>query len=179
MKQLIVKSDIDKFRSIASAFDGERNIDGYILEAQLMDLKAWLGDAFLYELCEQRATNSLTDANKLLLYGGSYTATVCNVDQTFYLEGLAACLAFYTHARYTLRSQVQQTRFGAVVKESDYSTPASGKQIAEIKQISEENAEALKQDCILLIRRKIADYPLYTQYTTSEKRRSKINVVGE
>lgn len=176
MKTIIVLSDILKYKHIASAFKGETNLDGHILEAQLTDLKPWLGDAFLLELIEQRATNTLTDANKLALYGGQYTYD----NKTYYCEGIAAYMAFSVHARYTLRSSVALTQFGAVVKESDYSTPASGKQIAEIKGMSESTAEAIKQDVVIMFQRKKENYPLYNSCSNKfSGRRTQFRIIGD
>ena len=156
MKQIIVLSDIQRFKHIYTAFKSETNLDGHIQEAQMCDLKPWLGDAFLLELTEQRATNSLTEPNKLLMYGGSYIYD----NKTYYCEGIAAYMAYSVHARYVLRSSVALTQYGAVVKESDYSTPASSKQIAEIKGLSESSAEAIKQSIVELLTKKQSDYPL-------------------
>ena len=47
MKQIIVLSDIQRFKHIYTAFKSETNLDGHIQEAQMCDLKPWLGDAFL------------------------------------------------------------------------------------------------------------------------------------
>ena len=175
MKQIIVLSDIQRFKHIYTAFKSETNLDGHIQEAQMCDLKPWLGDAFLLELTEQRATNSLTEANKLLLYGGSYS---CD-NKTYYCEGIAAYMAYSVHARYVLRSSVSLTQYGAVVKESEYSTPASSKQIAEIKGLSESSAEAIKQSIVELLTKKQSDYPLYKCGNTFAKRKPIFKTLGE
>lgn len=175
MKPIIILSDIQKYKHIATAFKGETNLDGHIIEAQMCDLEPWLGGGFLYELTEQRASNTLTDANKLLLNGGIYT----HDNETYHCEGLAAYMAFSVHARYTLRSSVSLTQYGAVVKESDYSTPASGKQISEIKSASEATAEAAKQSVVSLLNKKYSDYPLYKCGNQHSSRRPIFRVIGE
>lgn len=175
MNNIIVLSDIQKYKHIYTALKGETNLDGYIQEAQQCDLKAWLGDALLMQLAEQRSTGTLTDANKLLLYGGKYTFD----GSDYYCDGIATYMAYCVHARYVMRSSVSITQFGAVVKESDYSTPASGKQIAEIKNMSEQSAEAVKQGIVLFLDRMKADYPLYKNGNQFSGRRSQIRVIGE
>lgn len=175
MKQIIILSDIQKYKHIATAFKGETNLDGHIMEAQMCDLEPWLGGAFLYELTEQRSSNNLSDANKLLLYGGMYT----HQGNTYHCTGLTDYMAFSVHARYTLRSSVALTQYGAVVKESDYSTPASGKQIGEIKNTSLATAEAAKQSVVALLDRLIADYPLYKSGNQHSKRQPLFRIIGE
>lgn len=175
MKQIIILSDIQKYKHIATAFKGETNLDGHIMEAQMCDLSPWLGGGFLMELTEQRAANTLTEANKLLLNGGAYVIDGI----TYYCEGLATYMAFSVHARYVLRSSVSLTQYGAVVKESDYSTPATAKQISEIKNASESTAEAAKQSVVALLDRKSTDYPLYNSGNKFSGRRPLFNVIGD
>lgn len=176
MKTIITISDIQRYKHIATAFNGEKNIDGYILEAQLCDLKPWLGDAFLLQLVQQRSTNTLSDENDLILRGGEYTYE----GNQYYLEGIAAFMAYSVHARYILRSSVSATQFGVVVKESDYSTPASSKQIQEIKSTSEATAEAVKQDIILLLQRLSKNYPLYKSCNSINAGRKQLfRIIGE
>lgn len=174
MKTIIIITDIQRYKHIATAFQGEKNIDGYIQESQLGDLKPWLGDAFLLQLVDQRANNTLTDANKLALHGGEYVYD----GKPYYIEGIAAFMAYSVHARYILRSSVQATQFGVVVKESDYSAPATGKQIQEIKSASEAMAEAIKQDVVLMFTRLASDYPLYNS-CVKKSGRSIIKVIGD
>ena len=88
-------------------------------------------------------------------------------------------MAYSVHARYVLRSSVSLTQYGAVVKESDYSTPASAKQIAEIKGLSESSAEAIKQSIVELLTKKQSDYPLYKCGNTFAKRRQIFRTIGE
>lgn len=176
MKNIIQISDIQRFKHIATAFNGEKNLDGYIAEAQMADLKTWLGDALTLELSEQRASQTLSEANRLLLEGGTYIYEGIS----YVCEGLIAYMAYSVHARYVFRSAVNITQYGAVVKESDYSTPANTAQIREIKASSEATAEAVKLNVLALLRRKRDDYPLYSngcRYWSG--RRQTFNIVGE
>ena len=176
MKNIIVLSDIQRLKHIYTALKSDANdIDGYIQEAQQCDLKPWLGDAFLLELTEQRASSTLTPENELLLKGGNYTYD----NKTYYCEGLHSYMAYCVHARYILRSSVTSTRFGSVVKDSDFSTPATGKQIAEIKSMSEQSAEAIKRDVVNMLNRLYEQYPLYKAGNVYSKSRKQIKVMGE
>ena len=175
MQNLIVLSDVQKYKTIYRAFEAELDIEAYIEEAQLLDLKQWLGDAFLMQLIEQRRTNSLMPANKLILYGGAYTYD----GQTRHVEGICAVLAYYTYARFVIRSSAKATQFGMVTKTDNYSEPVSDAKLSKMKRESVEAAEAYKQDVILLLTRKPEDYPLDASCKSSSKRKQKIRIIGQ
>ena len=175
MQNLIVLSDVQKYKTIYRAFEAELDIEAYIEEAQLLDLKQWLGDALLMQLIEQRRTNSLTPENKLLIYGGTYTYD----NRTCHVEGLCAALAYYTYARFVIRSSAKATQFGMVTKTDNYSEPVSDAKLSKMKGESVEAAEAYKQDVILLLTRKPEDYPLYASCKSSSKRKQKIRIIGQ
>lgn len=178
MKNLIVVSDIKRYKQIYSALSVDAEADTYIDEAQTLDVRPWLGDALILELSNQRETSTLTPENTLLMNGGSYTF---DYDQVGYHKGLIAVLAYYAYAKVSFRGSVKATQFGLVQKNSDNSDPVSDKTKSSIKQEIEAIAEAYKQDVILFLHRKASDYPLYKRYESApfERRTPIIKTLGE
>lgn len=175
MNTLIRVNDIEQYKVVYDGLKGAKNAEGFILEAQLADVRPWLSDPMLNELLEQRVNNTLTEANRLLLFGGSYVYN----GVTYMTLGVAAALAYYAYGRAIFRGGVSLTYGGAVLKNSDFSDPLSDVTKATMRKEAVAMAEAIKQDVLIMVGRKYSDYPLLRVTNKTKKRRQLIKIVGQ
>lgn len=159
MKNLIVLDEIKAYKRLYEGFGNPETFDQYVNEAQLLDIKKWLGDAFLLSLVSSRALNSLTIDEKNALYGCEY---VCD-GVTHFHEGIRASLAYFAHARFLDNGGMVVTQFGFVQKEDDYSRPVEASEVSRQRKGAIAAAEALKLDTSLFFARNAGKYPLYNQ----------------
>lgn len=176
METLATISDVRRCRpSLEIASDETDLLDSFLMEAQLLDVRPWLGDALLLELVNQRRSGTLTPDNELLLEGGVYTYN----GNSCYLVGLITCICYYAMARSDNQGTARFTQFGMVQKESDFSQPLTDKRISEIRASNIDSAEAFKQDCIAMLRRRADKYPLFACNSPRLKRRTNIRAIGK
>ena len=158
MTALVTKADLDNYKYVADSVKNYASWLQFVSEAQLFDVKAWLGDSLLNEIVTQFAGNSLSAANTLLLDGGTYTYG----SDTYMFQGLKACIIYYAFARFTNRSIYNYTAAGIVRKDSDFSTPATPKDIQRLETESRLMADAIRCEIITFLNRNSDDYPLWS-----------------
>jgi hypothetical protein len=160
MTPLISFSDIENLKYIADSVRNSGVWSQFVVEAQMLDVKQWLGDAFLNELMSQKATDpeTLTTANLNLLNGGSYVYQT----KTYLFQGLKTCIAYYAFGRFTNRMPFNYTAAGIVLKDSDLSTPVSDKVVQRLETEARLTADAIKEETILFLNRNRATYPLWS-----------------
>ena len=163
MIPLINKVDLDKYKYVADSIKNETVWGQFISEAQMLDIKYWLGDALLMELITQGTTapTSFSTANQALLEGGSYIYD----SHTYHFQGLKAAIIYYAFARYTNRAPFNYTAAGIVLKDSDLSTPVSDKVVQRLETESRLTADAIKNEIILFLDRNYTLYPLWRNQT--------------
>jgi hypothetical protein len=168
MTPLVTIADLAAYKHIADSVKNSIVWPQFGIEAQLFDVKAWLGDALLAEIMDEAQTSppSLSDKNKALLDGGKYTYS----NRTAYFQGLRACIMYYAFGRYTSRQPFNYTAAGITVKDTDFSTPASDK--ATLMGAS------IKDEIVLYLRRNSKDYPLLKCTRTGGQART-FNVIGD
>lgn len=131
-KLLISIEDIKNYRPMADII--QTRIDPYIQEAQMNDLKPFLGEPLYRDIL----TNTSSTLNQELLYGKNY---IDESGYTIVFNGLVPMLVYYSLARIISNNQINITSFGAVQKVNQSSTPLD---IATIKmQVTELRANAL------------------------------------
>lgn len=159
MTPLVTTTDLANYKHIADSVRNSTLWPLCVSEAQLLDVKIWLGDALLNELISQAETSpeSFSAANETLLNGGSYAYQ----DNTYLFQGLKASIIYYAFSRFTSRSAYNYTAAGITVKDSDLSTPASDKAIQRLSTEAMLTAAALRDEVALFLRRNSASYPLF------------------
>lgn len=160
---LVTKADLDGYKYVADSVKVATSWTQFVSEAQLLDVKVWLGDPLLMELIAQKDTGTLTALNNKLLDGGTYTYG----SYTYYFQGLKACIIYYAFARFTNRTAFNYTAAGIVVKESDFSTPISDKVMQRLETEARLTAEALKCEVVTYLNRNSDDYPLWSAWYKS------------
>jgi len=175
MINLVTKTDFATYKYFANSIKAEQSLDQSIQEAQLFDIKKWLGDAFLHDLCSQKGTSpeSLTTLNEFLLSGGNYTYE----DETYSLTGLKSCIIYYSIARYIKTDSVKFTATGIVKKEDVYSQPIDDRTMQSLSHSEWEKAEALRLEIIQYLNRFETSYPLWG--CMRKKRTTKFHIVGQ
>lgn len=159
MIALVTKADLDAFKYIADSIKNYTSWPQFVSEAQLFDIKSWLGDDLLLEIVGQASTlpNTISAANQSLLDGGTYTY----LTKTYFFQGLKACIIYYAFARFTNRTSFNYTAAGIVQKDSDFSTPATSKDIQRLETEARLMAEAIKCEIVDYLNRNYTLYPLW------------------
>jgi hypothetical protein len=170
MVTLVTKADLAKFKHVADSVKNNASWEQFVHEAQMMDVKPWLGDALLVELLAQAATvpPTFTPANTLLLEGGQYTYQ----NKTYLFQGLKACIIYYAFGRFTSRTPYNYTAAGVTVKETEFSSPASDKAVQRLATEALLTGASYKEDVQLYLRRKQTDYPLFKCSTRTGRPRT-------
>lgn len=177
MTPLITKENLDAYKHIADSVKNSTTWVQFVIEAELLDVKKWLGDALLNELDTQATTNPTTfsAANLILLNGDTYSHN----DVTYWFKGLRAVIIYYAFARYTNRSPFNYTAAGIVQKDSDFSTSVSDKVIQRLETEARLTADAFRDEVILFLNRNATDYPLWNNRCSVPQRRPIFNVMGD
>ena len=160
MIALVTKADLDQYKYIADSVKNSTSWPQFVSEAQLFDVKNWLGDCLLNELVTQAATlpTTISALNQTLLDGGTYVY----LSQTYMFQGLKAAIIYYAFARFTNRTAFNYTAAGIVVKESDYSTPITDKVMQRLETEARLMAEAIKCEIVAYLNRNSDSYPCWT-----------------
>jgi hypothetical protein len=120
----------------------EGRLTSYIAEIEQLNIKPVLGDALFLDLLQNGDTN---EKYKLLLSGGTYTSS----DGSIYsFAGLKACIAYYVFAKNVMVGDFQTTRYGVVLKESDYASHISSKERSDCYNDTLEVANCYLKDCV-------------------------------
>lgn len=159
MISLVQKADLDVYKYIVDSVKNSTSWPQFVSEAQLLDVKIWLGDALLNEIVTQESTlpKTISADNQVLLDGGSYTYN----SKTYLFQGLKAAIIYYAFARFTNRTPYNYTAAGIVIKDSDLSTPVGDKIIQRLETEARLTAEAIKCEVILYLDRNYTLYPLW------------------
>lgn len=161
MINLVTKADLDNYKYVADSIKNHTSWTQFVSEAQMFDIKNWLGDGLLLEIVAQQSTlpTSISAANQTLLDGGSYTY----LSRNYHFQGLKACIIYYAFARFTNRTSFNYTAAGIVMKESDFSNPASTKDIQRLETEAKLMAEAIKCEVMTFLNRMADNYPLWKE----------------
>ena len=159
MTALVSLADIQSLKYICNSVKNDISWIQFVVEAQYLDVKIWLGDCLLDELLREAETSppSFSPQNEDLLEGGAYTYN----DKTYLFQGLRNCIAYYAFARFINRTSYNFTAAGIVVKESDYSNPVSDKVIQRMETEARLTAEAIKCEIIAYLKRNYTLYPCW------------------
>jgi hypothetical protein len=122
MANLIQYSDFAGYRDISSNIDSAKRIDPYIVEAQELDLRKFLGDIFYQEVIADLTASP--QQYSVLLSGGTYSYG----GYTYTFKGLKAALVFWTYARFLSNDDIKITPSGAkrkITNESEFVSEAA------------------------------------------------------
>lgn len=142
MEHLTTSSEVVKLgRPIGGKVDHEK-ITSYITEAEQMNIKPVLGDKLFLDLLANGEEN---EKYQTLLAGGTYIA---NNGELYSFVGLKCCIAYFVFAKNVMVGDFQTTRFGTVLKESDYASHISTKERSDCYNDTLEVAQSYLRDCL-------------------------------
>ena len=142
MEHLLTTDEAAKIgRPINGKIDHER-ILAYITEAEQMNIKPVLGDRLFLDILQNGEVN---EQYKVLLNGGTYTAKDGGI---YTFVGLKCCVAYFVFAKNVMVGDFQTTRFGVVMKESDYASHISTKERSDCYNDTLEAANGYLRDCL-------------------------------
>ncbi len=117
MELLISKSEVEQYFQIAIGRK-ESEFNNFIREAQQFELKKIMPQQLYYDI----VTNPTQHDE--LLNEHSYECE----GETYFHSGLKSVLAQFTYAIYLLKGNMQDTSYGVVVKQNNFSDPADYKE---------------------------------------------------
>ena len=160
---LIQLTDILKFKKVSKTAD----IDIYINEAELIDLKPLLGERLYQDLVDNVGLPKYQD----LLRGTTYTDNTI----TYTTLGLIPVLANFSVARYVIFSGDVDTPLGWVSKDTPYSTAISTASKKSRSKSCEQTAYEYWKSVRDFLNRNTDIYPLWQQCVN--RRRFNINKI--
>jgi len=123
--KLISLTDIQELKGISSNVNIVKQLNPFIIEAQEMELRPFLGDEFYLAL--------LADAPTFANYGDLFNGVDYTYNGHQYRnDGIKPMLIYYAYARYLNNAQSIITPNGIVSKENNNSTPVSEKTTARL-----------------------------------------------
>lgn len=176
MEALVTINDLLGYKYISDSVRNSAIWPQFVIEAQLLDIKSFLGDPLLSEINDQASSSpiSYSTENQILLDGGKYTYN----SKSYLFQGLKACIIYYAFARFESKGTYNHTAMGIVVKASDYSDPASDKAIQRLSTENTMIADAIREEIILYLTRNSALYPLFECCHVKRQSRT-FNVIGD
>lgn len=114
-----------------------------------MYVKARLGDALYMDLLENKDED--IDVYKTLLDGGTYQNAR---KETFMIAGLRTAISYYVYAKYVMNGDFESTRYGVVIKDTEYSNHLSDKNRSSCYNDAIEMANSYMEECILYCKEK-------------------------
>lgn len=172
MALLIKNKDIREYRSISDNFSQDK-MDRWILEAQRMDIRPILGDAFYHDFVENFDVTGHAEYTNYqnLLNGTTYTHN----SETIKFEGLKPCVVYYTYARMIKNQQINVNPFSVTQKLVQESQQVSSATLKMQVDDAISSAVVYQQETVQFLETQISLYPLWTQRDSAVVRRGALN----
>lgn len=165
--KLITTSKIKEIRPISDNIDSVDRLDPFIIEAQDLDIRPFLGDPLFYDLVKNVQLQKYID----FLNGKEYEYD----DNMIFFDGLGIVIAYFAYARFIKHQGVNITRFGIVKKINDTSEPIPQETIEALEGAARSTAVAYLNQCEKFLDSNMITYPLW-RVEESKKPRSKYRV---
>lgn len=155
---LINTDDIRDFRDISQNID-QKKVDNAISEAQVLDLRSFLGGPLYLDFISKVFVDSdpMSADYKTLLNGGVYSLD--GNDVQFF--GVKPMLTRFSYARLIRSLPKNVTRFGVVGKITDQSTPLANTDSANEINDARSSALVYQDDIKLFLNEESSTYPLW------------------
>ncbi len=154
---LIDRTDFDDYRDLSKNIVDER-LDSMIREAQIREVRTFLGDVLYLKLLSDYTIIGKTFSLQIytdLWYGVDYTFN----DKTIRFNGLIAFHIMNAYKRILDHNQLNVTRYGIKSMQTDFSEDTLQVKIRNEMVSSGSMAKVYSSDAEKFIRTKIADYP--------------------
>lgn len=151
MKHIIDLKELHKIgRPIGKVSDDK--LEAYVTEAEQLHIKPVIGDSLFHQLQEE--TEKVEDGQKgetlqMLLCGGSYTVNEgCENEVERCFVGLRVALSYFVYAQNLMVGDIESTRYGAVIKNGDFSNHVSSKERSDAYNNTVQVANAYMKECL-------------------------------
>ena len=138
--------------------------DVYIVEAENMDIRKFLGDALFYDFVEGIASSPQEEIYTNLLNGTTYT---CGTD-TIEFRGIGEALQYFAYSRYLMDNGLVHTKTGSVHKTDEFSDRPSNAEIQRKIDQAESAGRTALDDARKFLNENFSSYPLW--YNRPKKR---------
>lgn len=139
---ILYPNELSKYGRPIGKVDDDK-LMAFITEAEDMYIKPVLGDGLFVELT--KFGNQNNDDYKILLDGGIYTTAY---GQSKVIQGLRCALSYFVYAQNIISGDFQSTRYGFVMKESDYSSHISSRERSDAYNNAIEVGHVYLSQCI-------------------------------
>ena len=145
--------------------------EAMIAEAQRVEIKPRLGDALYLKLVADNPEDRLG----VLLNGGIWTDSCGD----HLLTGIKTALAYYTLARITRDGNIQETRYGSVVKDDQYSAdPEKNERQRQYRELFCQ-ADNYMAEAVVYLQTNCELFPEYKVHGKMRSNRMTIRVIGK
>ena len=155
--RLIVTNDFAQYKQILATVNAER-LEPYIMEAQRLDIKPFLGEELYHDFVENVDTTNY----KKLLSGGDYTYG----NYTYYFNGIKPALVYFAYSRFLQNQGVTVTGFGVVQKKTEFSDQVDNDTLSRLVTSAREVGYAYLREVETFLDRNTATYTLWGYSTT-------------
>ena len=157
---MITATEIREYLQLSKNVKDEE-VAKYVVEAQELDIKPFLGEKFYYDFITNYLTN--TDYTKLF-EGGTYSP-----DSDGYLvsfTGIKKLLCYYTYNRFLVGNNEQLTRTGFVEKATPQSLAIDHANLLKKSSAILTTANQFKESTVNYIEKNVDLFPLYPKKQT-------------
>lgn len=142
-----------------------------IAEAQRVEVKTRLGDALYLKL----VADTPEDRFGILLNGGVWTDSCGD----HLLTGVKTALAYYALARITRDGNIQETRYGSVIKDDQYSAdPEKTERQRQYRELFSQ-ADSYMAEALNYLAQNRPTFPEYKSCTKMRSNRMTIRTIGK
>ena len=168
---VITVDDIAAIKPISDNIDSAKRIMPYVIEAQDLDVRPFLGEPLFYAFIEGVLASPQVEIYADLLNGKEYVKD----ENTIYFDGLKTVIAYFAYARFLKNQSTQVTRFGVTKKITDYSEPVTDEKIADLSGEARSNAMGYLAQVETFLDENDATYTLWGE-EASKKPSGKIKI---
>lgn len=155
MGRLIATSNMS-VRYMTAGVDANR-FDPFIVEAEELDIRPFLGDALFKDMVDGLASSPQEEIYTDLLNGKTYTCGSYTID----FKGLSQALQYYAYARYLGNSDITHVKTGAVVLDGEFSQRPTKVDIQRKIDQARSSAGTFLEDARKFLNEKSTTYPLW------------------
>ena len=160
---LVTRQDFESYKEICSNTDESKKLLPHALAAQMFDIKPVIGDSFYYDVIK----NQHEENYRKLINGEVYEN---QRGEEVLFKGLKLAIIYYSHARYVMDKDVNDTPFGMRHKTSEFSERVSDKRIDKMQNQSRAMGLSSLSDVQKYLSAKKDVFPLYRKCSTGNKK---------
>lgn len=161
---LISYSDFLDYRPISQNISKDKELEPYILQAQRLDLRPFLGAALYHDIIKNFPYPAVAVADPAvtnytpLINGEEYTD--CRGDLIEFL-GLKPMIVLYAYARFIQNVSNKVTRIGVVRNTNTFSEGLTRSEINDMVQTAKSDALFYQREAFDYLQEKKTEYPLW------------------